>query len=78
MRNYSKSPSRSIAPSFIDRDTPKLILEINIDGDRVEKLALKGNENPYLVSKKFVMTHGLEQEMVEVLAALVKEQLNNL
>lgn len=25
-RNYSKSPNRSIAPSFIDRDTPKLIL----------------------------------------------------
>ena len=74
----SKSQLKSAAPSFLTRDAPKLILEINIDGDRVEKLALKGDENPHLVSKKFVNMHGLEDEMVDVLEELVREQLDNL
>ena len=39
----SKSPSKSAAPAFLARDAPKLILEINIDGNRVEKLSLRGD-----------------------------------
>ena len=74
----SKSPSKSVAPAFLARDAPKLILEINIDGNRVEKLCLKGDENPHLVSKKFVHMYGLDDEMIEVLESLVEEQLKNL
>ena len=41
----------------------------------MEKLSLKGDENPHLVSKKFVHMHGLDEEMIEVLESLVEEQL---
>ena len=72
-----KNPMKK-APSFISRDAPKLILEIKIDDSKVEKLSLKGNENPHLVAKKFVSMHGLEDSMVDVLESLIDEQLENL
>ena len=75
---YGKDSKRSKVPSFVSRDTPKLILEIRIDENRTEKLCLKGHENRRFVAKKFVNVHGLEDSMVDVLESLIDEQLDNL
>jgi hypothetical protein len=41
-------------------------------GERVEKLQLKGDEDPRLVAKKFVRMHGLAEEMQEVLESIIQ------
>jgi hypothetical protein len=67
----------SAPPSFIEREKPRLILEIKV-GERVEELRLKGDEDPRLVAKKFVRMHGLAAEMQEVLESIIQEQLTAL
>ncbi len=46
-------------PSFIERDMPKLILEVNIGDGQIEKIKLKGDEDAKLVAKKFVSKYNL-------------------
>jgi hypothetical protein len=39
------------------------------------QLKLKGDEEPRIVAKKFVIKHGLEDSMQEVLKSVIEEQL---
>ncbi len=65
-------------PSFLDRDAPKLILEVNIGAGRIEKIKLNGNEDAKIVAKKFIMKHSLQNSMLSVLEELIDENLRNL
>lgn len=65
-------------PSFLDRDTPKLILEVNIGAGRIEKIKLNGNEDAKIVAKKFITKHSLQNSMLSVLEELIDENLRNL
>ena len=39
------------------------------------QLKLKGDEEPRIVAKKFVIKYGLEESMIEVLEEVIEEQL---
>lgn len=73
-----KVASKATEPSFLSRDIPKLILEINIDETRVEHIRLKGDEDAKIVAKKFVSKYGLNDTMLSVLEELVDEHLRSL
>jgi hypothetical protein len=47
-------------------------------GDRLVKLKLKGDEDPRIVAKKFVIKYNLDESMQEVLEEVVSEQLATL
>ena len=64
-------------PSFIEREMPKLILEIKVGG-RVEQLRLRGDEAPHLAAKKFISKHALEEDMQSLLEEVIAEQLAEL
>ena len=62
---------------MMEREKPKLILQIKV-GDQIVQLKLRGDEEPKIMAKKFVMKHGLEDSMQEVLQSVIEEQLSAL
>lgn len=70
-------PNTQAPPSFIQREAPKLILEIKV-GERIEQLKLRGDEAPHLVAKKFIRKHALQEDMQSLLEEVISEQLAQL
>jgi hypothetical protein len=67
----------SDSDDHFDGEEPLLYVDVNLGGNEKTRIALYEKSNPEKVARKFVRDHGLDENILENLTNLLKEQLAN-